>query len=107
MYCKEFRKVNTKFIIAPALVLVSCLCATAQTAQKIGVIDMQSALVATKDGQKAVADLRAKYSPKDQEMQKRQQELQAKQDQYRKTQNAISEEAKATLEREIDALTRG
>jgi outer membrane protein len=53
-----------------------------------------------------VADLRAKYSPKDQELQKRQQELTAKQESYRKTQNTISETAKATLEREIDTLQR-
>jgi len=81
------------------------LTAQAQT-QKIGVINMQDALVATKDGQKAVADLRAKYSPKDQELQKRQQELTAKQEQYRKTSNTISETAKAALERDIDAMQR-
>ena len=96
---------NRNIIAALVLGLVPGLCAQAQT-QKIGVINMQDALVATKDGQKAVADLRAKYSPKDQEMQKRQQELTAKQEQYRKTQNTISETAKATLERDIDAMQR-
>jgi outer membrane protein len=94
-----------KFITAPLLALVLGVCAQAQT-QKIGFISMQDALVATKDGQKAVADLRGKYSPKDQELQKRQQELTAKQEQYRKTQNTISETAKATLERDIDAMQR-
>ncbi|MDQ1472690.1 MAG: outer membrane protein [Bryobacterales bacterium] len=92
------------FILAPLLAVLA-LGAQAQT-QKIGVINMQDALVATKDGQKAVADLRSKYSPKDQELQKRQQELTAKQEQYRKTQNTISEAAKATLERDIDSMQR-
>jgi outer membrane protein len=96
---------NRNFIFAPLLSLALGLCAQAQT-QKLGFISMQDALVATKDGQKAVADLRAKYSPKDQEMQKRQQELTAKQEQYRKTQNTISETAKAALEREIDTMQR-
>src|ERR1700685_1050966 len=64
---------------------------------KLAVIDMQSALLSTKDGQKAVAELKAKFAPKEQEFQKRQQELVAKQDQYRKTENTISEEAKAAL----------
>ena len=60
------------------------------TNQKLGVIDMQSALIATKDGQKAAADLRAKYAPKQQEFQQRQSQLQQKQDQLRRTQNTIS-----------------
>jgi len=90
---------------AAAIALAAGLCAQAQT-QKIAVLNMQDAMVSTKDGQKAVADLRAKYSPKDQEMQKRQQELTAKQDQYRKGQNTMSAEAKAALEREIDSMQR-
>jgi outer membrane protein len=76
------------------------------TNQKIGVIDMQSALTATKDGQKAAADLRAKYAPKQQEFQQRQAQLQQKQDQFRRTENTISEEAKTKLAADIDALQR-
>ena len=90
-----------------AALLMGCGIASAQTTpQKFGVIDMQSALLSTKDGQKAVADLKAKFSPKEQEFQKRQGELQAKQDQFRKTENTISEEAKATLARDIDTMTK-
>ena len=88
-----------------ALALV-CGVASAQTAQKFGVINMQEALLSTKDGQKAVAELKAKFAPKEQEFQKRQAELAAKQEQYRKTENTISEEAKATLARDIDAMTK-
>jgi len=50
---------------------------------------------------------RSVRSKKEDELRKKQQELQAKQDQYRKTENAISDEAKASLQREIDALTKG
>ncbi len=67
---------------------------------------MQEALVNTKDGQKAIADLRAKFGPRDADMQKRQQELQTKTDQYRKTQATLSDEAKAKIERDIDAMTK-
>lgn len=80
--------------------------AAAQAQVKIGVIDMQSALLSTKDGQKAVAELKAKFAPKEAEFQKRSQELQAKQDQYRKTENTISDEAKAALARDIDSMTK-
>ena len=106
---------NKIFASASTLLILTALCAAAQTTppqqtaapQRIAVIDMQSALISTKDGQKAVADLRAKYSPKDQELQKRQQQMAAKQEEYRKTQNTISEEAKARLERDIETLDRG
>jgi outer membrane protein len=98
--------VRRKLMIAPVLALACSLSAWAQTPQKIATIDMQAALLNTKDGQKAVADLKAKFTPKEQEFQKRQSDLQAKQDQYRKTENTISEEAKATLARDIDTMTK-
>ena len=60
---------NRRILIAPALALVAAASAMAQ--QKLAVIDMQSALVQTADGKKAVAELQAKYGPKDAEFQKR------------------------------------
>jgi outer membrane protein len=104
-----------KLWIAPAFAVLSGtlsgLCA--QTAapvapgpQKVAVIDMTSALVTTKDGQKAVADLQAKFRPKEQEIQKRGQELQSKQEQYRKAANTLSDEAKANYERDIELMNR-
>ncbi len=80
--------------------------ASAQTSLKVGVIDMQKALLSTKDGEKAAAELKAKFAPKQQEFEKRQAELQAMQEKYRKTENTISEEAKAALARDIDAATK-
>jgi len=94
-----FKKVSL-LVLAPASFLL------AQAPQKIAVLDMQSALISTKDGQKAVSDLRTKFGPKDQELQKRSQELTAKQEQYRKTQNTMSETARASVERDIDTLSR-
>ncbi len=96
---------KSRFLVAPLLVAAFGLSAFAQT-QKLAVIDMQSALLGTKDGQKAAADLKAKFTPKEQELQKKQQDLQAKTDQLRKTENTISDEAKATLQREIELLQR-
>jgi outer membrane protein len=97
--------VRSKLIIAPLLALGCSLSAFAQ-AQKIAVIDMQSALLGTKDGQKAAAELKTKFTPKEQEFQKRQSDLQAKQEQLRKTENTISDEAKGTLTRDIETLGR-
>lgn len=98
-------------IVAPVLVLMGGLAAFGpaafgQVAPKIGVIDMQGALLGTKDGQKAAAELKGKFTPKEEELRKKQGDLQAKQDQYRKTENTMSEDAKASMQRDIDALTK-
>jgi outer membrane protein len=91
-------------IVVTALALAGAASAFAQ--QKLAVIDMQSALVQTRDGQKAVGELRDKYSPKDAEFQKRANDLQAKQAQYQKTSNTLSDTAKAAAEREIETMQR-
>jgi outer membrane protein len=99
--------VRSKLMLLSAALVLICGAASAQTApQKFGVIDMQKALLSTKDGQKAVEDLKAKFGPKEQEFQKRQNDLQAKQDEYRRKENTLSEDAKAVLARDIDAMTK-
>ena len=90
--------------IAP---LFAALCGGAWAqSPKIAVIDMQGALLQTKDGQKAAAALKTKFGPKEQEFQKRNADLQSKQDQYRKGENTLGADAKAALARDIDALQR-
>ena len=98
---------KSRYIVAPLLALACSLSALAQAqTQKMAVINMQDALLGTKDGQKAAAELKAKFTPKEQDLQKKQQDLQAKTDQLRKTSNTISEEAKANLQRDIDNIQR-
>ena len=75
-------------------------------AGKIGVINAQSAIVGTKDGQKAAADLQSKAAPKQKAMEARQNEINSLKDQLQKGQNALSEQAKQELIRNIDAKTR-
>ena len=90
---------RSKLTILAFLVLACGLNASAQaTAQvKLAIINMQEVILKTNDGQKAVAELKAKFAPKQQEFEKRQAELGARQEQYRKTENTISEEAKVGL----------
>lgn len=97
---------KSKFLIATLAVLASGISAWAQAPQKIAVIDMQAALVGTKEGHQAATELQGKFTPKQQDLQKRQTELQAKQDQYRKVENTLSEEAKATMQRDMETLSR-
>lgn len=96
-------KMNTKFLLAPALAMISAAGLWAQ-ATKMAVIDMQAAIANTKEGQAKIAELQKKYGPKEQEFQKRAADIQAKQDQLKKTQNTISEEARASLDAEITRL---
>jgi outer membrane protein len=71
---------------------------------KIGVMDMQSVVLKTKEGEKAAADLQAKFAPKQSELGKKQQDIAALQTQLRNGQNTMSEENKQKLMREIDRL---
>ena len=95
---------RSKLFIA-SVFAAACSMGWAQS-PKIAVIDMQGALLQTKDGQKAAADLKTKFSPKEQELQKRNADLQSKQDQYRKSENTLSADQKASLARDIDTIQR-
>lgn len=96
---------RSNYLVVPALALGFVMSAMAQT-QKIAVLDMQGALLQTKDGQKAAAELKAKFGPKETEFAKRQQDLAAKADQYRKTEATMSPEAKSAADRDIQSLTK-
>jgi outer membrane protein len=99
---------RSQLIVLPVLALACGLSAWAQSApQKFAIINMQQVILETKDGKQAVIELKAKFAPKEAEFQKRAEELQRKQDELRKTENTISEEKKATLTRDIDAMTKG
>ena len=85
-----------------AMLAALSLSAFAQN-QKIAVIDMQGALLNTKEGQKAGEELKVKFSPKEAEFQKRQQDIQAKQDAMNKL---TSDDAKAAAAQDIQNLTQ-
>lgn len=103
------------------LLPLACLCASISSAQtgaapsttptpgvaptKVGVIDIQSALIQTRDGQKAAADLKGKFGPKQSELERKQGEIQQLQQTLSKGSNAMSEEAKQKTMRDIDAKT--
>ena len=93
-----------KFLVAPALALISSAGLWAQAATKVALINMQTAIANTKEGQAQIAELDKKYGPKQQEFQKRGADIQAKQDQLKKTQTTISDAAKAALEADITRL---
>lgn len=73
---------------------------------KIAVIDIQVAIMNTKEGSAQAATLQVKYQPKKDDFDKRQRDIQAIQDQVKKGAATMSDDAKAKLERDIDSKTK-
>lgn len=69
---------------------------------KIGILNIQAAILNTGEGKKALADLDKKYQPKRAELQKMQQDIQTLQDQIQRQENAASDTAQQQLNRQLD-----
>ena len=94
---------STVFVsVALAIAASGTILAQAQPG-KVAVIYFQGAIVGTKDGQKASADLDAKAAPRRKEFEQKQNEVNALQDQLTKGQNTLSEAAKNELYRNIES----
>ncbi len=94
------------YVMSVSLLALGLASAVQAQSGKIGVISVQSALVSTKEGQKAAAALEAKAAPKRKEMEAKQDEINRLKDQLQKGQNALSETAKQELIRTIDQKTK-
>ena len=73
---------------------------------KVAVIQIQAALAATKEGQKAAADLEVKLGPRKKELDGKQAEIKDLQDRLQRGGNTLSDSAKEDLTRNIDAKTK-
>jgi len=90
------------FVVSAALVLGIAALAKAQAPPtKIAIINMQGAILSTKDGQKAQQELQNKFTPKKSELEKKQADLTALQEQLRKGSATMSDEAKAKIQNDI------
>jgi outer membrane protein len=88
---------NFKFtlLMLPLPLLVVTWGAQAQT--KLAIVNMNGALIGTRDGQQAVSELTAKQATKAKEFEKQQNEILTLQDQLSKGANTLSEAAKNAL----------
>ena len=73
-----------------------------QTATKVAIINIQGAILATKDGEKAREQIRAKFEPRSKEMEGRMAEINKLREQFNKGANTMSAEAREKLSRDID-----
>lgn len=94
---------NRSFYYAAAGLFALTLTAGAQVApSKVGVINVQGAIIGTKDGQKASQELDAKFQPRNKDFESRRNELSSLQDQYNKGGSVMSEDKRNQLARDID-----
>jgi len=88
--------------------LLACLSfsviAAAQT--KLGIINIQDAIIRTEEGQKTSKQLQEKYTPRQQSLEKGKRELDDLQASLNKGRNTMSEEARNKLIRDIDLKTK-
>jgi len=92
-----------KIFVSPAIVLGMALSVQAQPAPtKVATIQVQTAILTTKDGQKAAGDLQTKFAPKKGEFEKKQADIATMQDTLKKGQATMSEDARTKLMRDID-----
>jgi outer membrane protein len=73
---------------------------------KVAVIQIQAALAATKEGQKAAADLEVKLSPRKKDLDGKQAEIKDLQERLQRGGNTLSDSAKEDLTRNIDTKTK-
>src|SRR5438552_13147110 len=103
--CKE-SGVKSASLVLPIVGIALALPALAENPTKVGVINLQSAIVSTKDGQKAADDIQARFNPKKADLDRRQGDITQLQDQLNRGRNTLSEEAHQKLVREIDQKTK-
>jgi outer membrane protein len=79
---------------------------SAATTGRVGVINIQEAIVGTAEGKKALTEIQKKYEPRRNDLQRQEQEIAALQDQLQKQVNTLSDDEKLRLQRELDEKQR-
>jgi outer membrane protein len=93
-------------VLGAAMALAQAPAAVSAPPTKVAVIQIQAALAATKEGQKAAADLEVKLSPRKKELDGKQAEIKELQERLQRGGNTLSDSAKEDLTRNIDAKTK-
>ena len=96
---------KSKLLVVFTMAVAAALAANAQAPTKVGVIAIQGAIAATKDGQKAIAELDSKAAPKRKELDQKQTDINNLKDQLNKGSNTLSEATKAELYKTIQQKT--
>lgn len=103
---KESTALKYSVLSIPFLLGLSCGAFAQGGATKVGIIHIQNAIISTKDGQKAAADLQARFLPTKQKLERKQAEIEADRAKLNQGSNAMGQEQKEALMREIDQKTK-
>ena len=95
-----------KLLSVASLLAAACAAAGQTHPTRIAVIHIQNALIATKEGQKAAADLTAKFEPKKKVLEAKQGEIAGLQNELSKGSNTMAEAKRLSLQRDIDAKNK-
>lgn len=99
--------IRQSLIASAALLAVSAMLPAQTTAPaKVGTINIQAAIVGTKEGQKAAKELEDKFAPRRKTLDGKQQEIQQLRDRMSKISNTASAEERDRLARDIDTRTK-
>lgn len=86
-------------LVCPAFLAAQT--APASAGDKIGVVDIQQAIMDTAEGKKAIQDLQKKYQPRETEIQQRQQDVQQLQQQIQKQMTTLSADEQRRMSHEL------
>lgn len=95
-----------KLLSGLAVLTVTGIASAQAPPNKIAVIYIQQALVATKEGQKASAELQARFEPRRKEIEGKQSELAVLQKDLSQGANTMAEAKRVSLQRDIDSKTK-
>jgi len=102
---RSLKAVNMKCVqwsLALVALALAAPTAPAQTPTKVGIINVQGAILATKDGEKARDAIRVRFEPRAKDMETRMADVNRLKDQFSKGANTMSADAREKLSREID-----
>jgi outer membrane protein len=103
-------KIQAAFPVLAALLIAPALWGQASnppaSGMKVGVINIQAAIVSTAEGKQAVAELQSQFSPRTTELQNYQKQGQDITSRLQNGQTTLSDEEKARLQRQLDQLNR-
>ena len=71
------------------------------TGEKIGVVDIQQAILSTAEGKQAIQGLQKKYQPRETEINQRQQDVQQMRDQLQKQMTTLSADEQRRMQHEL------
>ncbi|HXW63369.1 MAG TPA: OmpH family outer membrane protein [Candidatus Acidoferrales bacterium] len=80
--------------------------AGAQTAMKVGVINIQAAIAGTAEGKQAAAELQSQFAPRTTDLQNMQKQIQDLGTRLQNGQTTLSDEEKARLQRQYEQSSR-